>query len=72
LKNRADTSASQAFEATVRTLGLLSLLAGCVILMLPMLSQLLRRTLAIPDGNLIGGALLCLGIAALVLSRSTK
>lgn len=53
----------------MRTVGLFALLAGCIVLMLPMISELIHRHIAIPDGNLIGGALLCLGIAALVLSR---
>jgi hypothetical protein len=56
----------------MRTIGLFALLGGCIILMLPMLSQLLHRRLALPDEPLIGGALLCLGIAALVLSRATS
>lgn len=58
--------------AVMRIIGLLSLLAGCVILMLPMFSQLLHRTMTVADGALIGGALLCLGIAALALSRRTS
>ncbi len=53
----------------MRAIGLLSLLSGCIILMLPIFGQLLHRTISITDGSLIGGALLCLGIAALVLFR---
>jgi hypothetical protein len=53
----------------MRTAGLISLLAGCIILMLPMFSQLLQRTLTVTDDSLIGGALLCLGVAAIVISR---
>jgi hypothetical protein len=53
----------------MRTLGLLALLGGSVILMLPVFGALLRRNLAVPDDSLIGGALLCLGIAALVITR---
>ena len=55
----------------MRVVGLLSLLAGCVILMLPTINQLLRRSYYLADGPTIGGALLCLGVAALVLARST-
>jgi hypothetical protein len=40
--------------------------------MLPVFSQLLRRSWTLADGTLIGGALLCLGIAALALSRRTS
>ncbi len=54
----------------MRAIGLLSLLAGCIILMLPMFGSLLHRTLTIQDDSLIAGALLCLGVAALVMSRS--
>jgi len=53
----------------MRIAGLFALLAGCIILMLPMFGQLLHRTLTITDDSLIGGALLCLGVAALVISR---
>lgn len=53
----------------MRIAGLFALLAGCIILMLPIFGQLLHRTLAIGDDSLIGGALLCLGVAALVISR---
>ncbi len=53
----------------MRIAGLFSLLAGCIILMLPVFSQLLHRTLMIADDSLIGGALLCLGVAAIVISR---
>ena len=53
----------------MRTAGLLSLLAGCIILMLPVFSQLLHLTLTIADDSLIGGALLCLGVAAVTISR---
>lgn len=55
----------------MRTAGLISLLAGSVILMLPKFSALLHRTLTLQDDSLIGGALLCLGVAALVISRKT-
>ena len=55
----------------MRTVGLLFILAGCVILMLPMLGQLLHRNWRLDDGSLIGGALVCVGLAALILSRST-
>jgi uncharacterized membrane protein HdeD (DUF308 family) len=54
----------------MRTAGLLSLLAGCIILMLPIFSALLHRTLTVADDSLIGGALLCVGIAAIVISRN--
>lgn len=53
----------------MRIAGLFALLAGCIILMLPIFGQLLHRTLTIADDSLIGGALLCLGVAALVISR---
>ena len=55
----------------MRVAGLLFILVGCVILMLPTLGQLLHRTWRLDDGSLIGGALLCVGLAALILSRST-
>ena len=53
----------------MRTAGLLALLSGSVILMLPVFSQLLHRSWVVPDDLLIGGALLCLGIAAVMISR---
>jgi hypothetical protein len=53
----------------MRTAGLLALLAGSLILMLPMFGQLLHRSWAVADDSLIGGALLCLGIAAVMISR---
>jgi hypothetical protein len=53
----------------MRTAGLLALLAGSLILMLPMFGQLMHRSWAIADDSLIGGALLCLGIAAVMISR---
>ena len=55
----------------MRTIGLLSLLAGCVILMLPTFSLLFNPTPAFSDVAPVGGALLCLGVAALVLARRT-
>jgi hypothetical protein len=55
----------------MRVVGLLALLGGSVVLMLPLLGQLLHRRLVLPDQPLIGGALLCLGIAALILSLSS-
>jgi hypothetical protein len=54
----------------MRIVGLASLLAGCIILMLPMFGELLHRSLVIADNSLIGGALLCLGVAAVVISRT--
>ena len=51
----------------MRTAGLFSLLAGSVILMLPMFSALLNRTLTLQDDSLIGGALLILAFGAVVL-----
>ena len=56
----------------MRVVGLLALLAGCVILMLPIINKLLHRSLYVVEGTTIGGALLCLGIAALVLARITS
>jgi hypothetical protein len=56
----------------MRTAGLLALLAGSVILMLPVFSQLLHRSWAVADDSLIGGALLCLGIAAVMISRKAS
>lgn len=54
----------------MRVIGLFALLGGSVVLMLPLFGHLLHRRLNLPDQPLIGGALLCLGIAALVLSLS--
>ena len=56
----------------MRVAGLLALLGGSIILMLPVFSQLLHRTLPLTDNSLIGGALLCLGVAAVVLSRKAS
>ena len=53
----------------MRTIGLLALLGGSIVLMLPIFGQLLRRPMAVSDDSLIGGALLCLGIAAVMISR---
>ena len=50
----------------MRAAGLLALLAGSIILMLPVFSQLLHHSWAVADDSLIGGALLCLGIAAVM------
>lgn len=56
----------------MRAIGLLALLCGGIILMLPMFGHLLHRRLTIPDQPLIGGGLLCVGIAALLLSLTTS
>jgi hypothetical protein len=53
----------------MRIAGLVALLAGSLILMLPVFGQLLHRSWAVADDSLIGGALLCLGIAAVMISR---
>lgn len=54
----------------MRAIGLLSLLSGSVILLLPVFSALLDRRLTFTDDSLIGGALLCLGVAALAIARN--
>lgn len=56
----------------MRVAGLLALLGGSLILMLPVFGQLLHRSWAVTDDSLIGGALLCLGIAAVMLSRKAS
>ena len=53
----------------MRIAGLVALLAGSLILMLPVFGQLLHRYWAVADDSLIGGELLCLGIAAVMISR---
>ena len=40
--------------------------------MLPVFGHLLHRSLAVADDSLIGGALLCLGIAAIMISRKAS
>jgi len=56
----------------MRIAGLLALLSGSVILMLPVFAGLLHRSWAVADNSLIGGALLCLGIAAVMISRKAS
>ena len=56
----------------MRAVGLLAMLTGCIILLLPMFNQLLHVRYFVPDASLIGGSLICLGIAALVLARSAS
>ena len=51
----------------MRMVGLLSLLVGCVIIGLQTIN-LLCVGLHVANGQLIGGALLCVGVAALVVS----
>lgn len=53
----------------MRAVGLLFILAGCTILVLPMIGKLLHRTIYISDGQILGGALICVGLAAVILYR---
>jgi hypothetical protein len=69
LSHRAQAGAIGEEGLSMRAAGLLALLAGSIILMLPVFSQLLHRSWAVADDSLIGGALLCLGIAAVMISR---
>lgn len=56
----------------MRAFGLLFLLAGCLLLMWPMLSGLLHIRFRIPDNQMLGGLLLMLGVIALVLTRNHR
>ena len=54
----------------MRAIRLLFILAGCTILVLPMLGRLLHRALYWADGQIMGGALICVGLAAVILYRN--
>jgi hypothetical protein len=53
----------------MRAFGLLSLLGGSIVLMLPTINALLNRSFRVDNGEIIGGALLCVGVAVLILAR---
>lgn len=54
----------------MRAFGLLFLLGGALVLLAPTFAELLNRYYYFRDGPIMGGALICLGLAALVLSRN--
>ncbi|RYE52325.1 MAG: hypothetical protein EOP20_15110 [Hyphomicrobiales bacterium] len=53
----------------MRAFGLLLLLCGSVVLALPMINALFNRSFRVEHGAVIGGILLCIGVAAIALSR---
>lgn len=54
----------------MRAIGLLFLLGGCLILMMPTIMRMMHRFYKFDDGPLIAGALICLGVATLILTRN--
>ena len=53
----------------MRTVGLLCLLVGCIVLMLPIINQLAGTHFRLDNREITGGALLCLGAGILALTR---
>lgn len=54
----------------MRTFGLLFLLAGTLLLLAPKFFEMVHRYYRFDEGPILGGALICVGVAAIALTRS--